>query len=91
MSNSTTTASPVEYLVDPVSLVITYLRKDDDVIDEDVVLAEEPVPQEVDVFSLMKILAPENVSRFDQWTIRVKENSTEHREIQQKFKVSCVC
>ena len=47
----------------------------------------EPVPEGINIFNIMNLSAPSNVSLFRNWTILVKPNSSMHQDILGQFQV----
>ena len=48
----------------------------------------EPVPEGINIFNIMNLSAPSNVSLFRNWTILVHPNSSMHQQILGQFDVS---
>ena len=51
-------------------------------------MVKEPVPEGVDIFNMMNLSVPLNVSRLDGWAIMIYPNSTQYKTLLGVFGVS---
>ena len=47
----------------------------------------EPVPEGVNIFNIMNLSAPENVSLLENWVVFVNPNTTQYAQIKGQFEV----
>ncbi len=57
----------------------------------DAPMVKEPVPPGVNIFDMMDLRVPDNVSRLDGWAIMIYPNSSQYTTLQVAFGVSACC
>ena len=51
-------------------------------------MSAEPVPEGVNIFNMMNLSVPENVSELGEWTIMINPNSSKYDTLKNAFNVS---
>ena len=53
-------------------------------------MVSEPVPEGVNIFNMMNLSVPENVSELGEWTVLINPNSTKYATLKKVFNVSVI-